>query len=220
MRLSTPCGAVSKALQASKEKMWMGYPRWSCRCAMNRGGPGVGGGEGPLLPVTDHPLSCEHLRDPLREGTCEQLHVQLAQGYGPVVVQHSGVWDLRAEPDVGMSPMGRRWGAGQDGPIEVDYQPLDCRWEGLGQAGLHMVRARGLGVSLVLRGLQVLDAVLLNLGPLPLRDLGHVVTEDSLEAREILLALAVQLLQDGADRSHHVLLLRQEGLGVWIPPVP
>ena len=46
--------------------------------------------EGPLLPVADHSLPCEHLRDALGEGAREQLHVQPAQGYGPVVVQSGG----------------------------------------------------------------------------------------------------------------------------------
>ena len=53
----------------------------------NQGGPGVGGGKGPLLPITDHAVSRQHLHDPLGEGAREQLHVQLAQGYGPVVLQ-------------------------------------------------------------------------------------------------------------------------------------
>ena len=43
--------------------------------------------KGPLLPIPDHSVSCEHFRDALGEGAREQLHVQLAQGYGPVVVQ-------------------------------------------------------------------------------------------------------------------------------------
>ena len=60
----------------------------------------VGAREGPLLPVTDHSMPCEHFRDALGEEACEQLHVQLAQGYGPVVVQSGGARYLRAEPDV------------------------------------------------------------------------------------------------------------------------
>ena len=54
------------------------------------GGGGVGAGEGPLLPIADNTGSREHLSDPLGEGTSEQLHVQLAPGYGPVVVQSGG----------------------------------------------------------------------------------------------------------------------------------
>ena len=41
----------------------------------------VGAREGPLLPVADHSVPCEHFRDALGEGAREQLHVQLAQGY-------------------------------------------------------------------------------------------------------------------------------------------
>ena len=47
----------------------------------------VGAREGPLLPVADHSLPCEQFCDALGEGAREQLHAQLAQGYGPVVVQ-------------------------------------------------------------------------------------------------------------------------------------
>ena len=60
MGRSAPCGAVSNALRAPKEKTYLGLPRWSCRCAMNR--------EGPLLPLADHTVSREPLRDPLGEG--------------------------------------------------------------------------------------------------------------------------------------------------------
>ena len=40
-------------------------------------GAGVGAREGPLLPVADHCVPCEHFRDTLGEGAREQLHVQL-----------------------------------------------------------------------------------------------------------------------------------------------
>ena len=43
-----------------------------------QGGAGVGAGEGPLLPVADHSVPCEHFRDALGEGAREQLLVQLA----------------------------------------------------------------------------------------------------------------------------------------------
>ena len=51
-----------------------------------QGGHGVGAEEGPLLPVADHAVLREYRRDPLGEGAREQLHVQLTQGYEPVVV--------------------------------------------------------------------------------------------------------------------------------------
>ena len=41
-------------------------------------GAGVGDREGPLLPVADHSVPCEHFRDAPGEGAREQLHVQLA----------------------------------------------------------------------------------------------------------------------------------------------
>ena len=50
----------------------------------------VGARECPLLPVADHSVPCEHFRGALGEGARKQLHVQLAQGYGPVVVQSGG----------------------------------------------------------------------------------------------------------------------------------
>ena len=65
---------------------------------------GVGARMGRLLPVADHSVPCEHLCDALGEGAREQLHVQLAQGYGPVVVQSGGARHLRAEPDVRVPP--------------------------------------------------------------------------------------------------------------------
>ena len=67
------------------------------------GGPGVGAGEGPLLPIADHTVSREHLRDPLGEGAREQLHVQFAQGYAPVVLLFGGARNLGAETNVGIS---------------------------------------------------------------------------------------------------------------------
>ena len=72
---------------------------------MNRGGGGVGAGEGPLLPLADHAVLRQHLRDAPGEGAREQLHVQLAQGYGPVVVQSGGTRHLGAQPDVRISPV-------------------------------------------------------------------------------------------------------------------
>ena len=70
----------------------------------------VGAREGPLLPVADHSVPCEHFCDVLGEGAREQLHVQLAQGYGPVVVQSGGARYLGAEPDVRVPPL-HRWRA-------------------------------------------------------------------------------------------------------------
>ena len=43
-----------------------------------QGRAGVGAGEGPLLPVANHSVPCEHFRDALGKGAHEQLHVQLA----------------------------------------------------------------------------------------------------------------------------------------------
>ena len=82
-----------------------------------RWGACVGAREGPLLPVADHPVQCEHFRDALGEGAREQLHVQLAQGYGPVVVQSRGARYLRAEPDVRVLPVHRWRVAAEDGPV-------------------------------------------------------------------------------------------------------
>ena len=58
-----------------------------------------------MLPIADHAVSREHLCDPLGEWAREQLHVQLAQGYGPVVLQLGGARYLWAEPDVRPSPV-------------------------------------------------------------------------------------------------------------------
>ena len=41
-----------------------------------QGGGGVGARGGPLLPVADHSVLCEHFCDALGEGAREQLHVQ------------------------------------------------------------------------------------------------------------------------------------------------
>ena len=117
-----------------------------------QGGPCVGAGEGPLLPIADHTVSRGHLRDPLGGGAREQLHVQWAQGYGPVVVQFGGAQDLGAEPDMHITPVHRRRGAAEDGPVGVDEEPLDRRREGLDEAGLHVVGARGLAIGLVQSG--------------------------------------------------------------------
>ena len=115
-------------------------------------GAGVRAGEGPLLPIPDHALSREHLRDPLGEGACEQLHVQMAQGNGPVVVQLGCARNLRAEPDVRIPPVHRRQGAAEDGPVGMDDESLDGRREGVDEDGLHVVGSRSLAISVVQRG--------------------------------------------------------------------
>ena len=73
-----------------------------------------------MLPVADHAVPHEHLHDPLGEEACEQLHIQLAQGYGLVVVQLGGARDLWAEPNGCISPVGRCRGATKDVLIGVD----------------------------------------------------------------------------------------------------
>ena len=92
-----------------------------------------------MLPVADHSVPCEHFRDALGEGAREQLHVQLAQGYGPVVVQSGGARYLRAEPDVRVPPVHRWRGAAEDGQVGVDQEPLDGCRECLDETGLHVV---------------------------------------------------------------------------------
>ena len=94
---------------------------------MNRGGGGIRAGQGPLLPVADHAVSRDNLRDALGKAAREQLHVQLAQGYGLVVVQSGGARHLAAEPDVRIPPVHCRLGAAEDGPVGVDKEPLDRR---------------------------------------------------------------------------------------------
>ena len=136
----------------------------------------------PLLPVADDSVPCEHFRDALDEGAREQLHVQLAQGYGCVVVQSSTARYLGAEPYVCVSPVHRRRGAAEDGTVGVDQDPLDGCRKGLDETGPHVVGTRDLAIGLVQGGLQVLRGVLLDLGPGPVRDPGHVVAEDCLEA--------------------------------------
>ena len=185
-----------------------------------QGRAGVGAAEGPLLPVADHSVPREHLRDALREGAREQLHVQLAQGFGPVVVQSGRDRYLGAEPDVCVPPVHQQRGAAEDGPVGVGREPLDeCR-EGLDETGLHVVGTRGLAIGLVQGGLQVLHGVLLDLGPGPLRDPGHVAAEDRLEAGEVHRVLVVQFPPEGANRKHHVVGLGEERLGVGDPHVP
>ena len=103
-----------------------------------------------------------------------------------------------------ISPVGRRRGAPEDSLVGVGEEPLDGRWQGLDEAGLNVVGAWGLAVGLIRRGLQVSNGVLLHLGPRTLRYWGHVATKISLEAGEIQRALAIQLLPEGVDRSHHV----------------
>ena len=72
-----------------------------------RGG-GVLAGTGLLLPSADHAVSHEHLGDRLGEGACEQLDVQLSQGYGEGVSQFGG------PPDFGLSQMSTslQWAGG------------------------------------------------------------------------------------------------------------
>ena len=94
-----PCG------RRRRRRSWA--PPVGAAAAHEQGGPGVGAGERPLLPVADHAESCEHLRDPLGETAREQLHVQLTEGYGPVVVKLGGDRDLGAEPNVRIPPVGR-----------------------------------------------------------------------------------------------------------------
>ena len=168
------------------------------------------------MPVTDHIILCEHFRDPPGEGVREALHVRLAQGCGPVVLRGGGAKDFGAEPHVAASPVGRRWGTPEDGRIGVGEEPLDCPPKGLDQAGFHVVWARGLAVGLIQRGLADPHGVLLDLGPRPLRNLGHVATE----VGQVHWAVAVQLFPEGADLRHHDVGLRQELLGVGNPQVP
>ena len=180
----------------------------------------VGAREGPLLPVADHSVPCAHFRDALGEGAREQLHVQLAQGYGPVVVQSCGARHLGAEPDVRVPQVHQRRGAAQDGPVEVDQGLLDGCREGLDQTGLHVVGTWGLAIGLVLGKLQVLQGVLLNLCPGPVRDPADMAVEDCLEAWEVHRAFVIQFPPEGANCEHHVVGLREERLGVGDPHVP
>ena len=185
-----------------------------------QGRAGVGAAEGPLLPVAHHSMPCGHLRDALGEGAREQLHVQLAQGYGPVVVQSGRARYIGAEPDVRVPPVHRQQGAAENGPVGVDQEPLDGCREGHDETGLHVVGTWGLAIGLVQGGLQVLQGVLLDLGPGPLRDLGHVAAEDRLEAGEVHRAFVIQSPPEGTNREHHAVGLREERLGVGDPHVP
>ena len=180
----------------------------------------VGAREGPLLPVADHSVPCEHFPDALGEGAREQLHVQLAQGYGPVVVQFGGARYLWAEPDVPVPQVHRRRCAADDGPVGVDQEPLDGCREGLDERGLHVVGTWGLAIGLVQGGLQVLHGVLLDLCPGPFRDLGDMAAKDRLEAWEVHRAFVIQFSPEGANCEHHVVGLREERLGVGDPHVP
>ena len=180
----------------------------------------VGSREGPLLPVADHSVPCEHFRDALGEGAREQLHVQLAQNYGPVVVQSGRARYLGAEPDVCVPPVHRRRGAAEDGPVGVDQEPLaGCR-EGLDETGLLVVGTWGLAIGLVQGGLQVLHGVLRDLCPGPFRDPGDVAAEDCLEAWEVHRAFVIHFSPEGANCEHHVVGLPEERLGVRDPHVP
>ena len=154
--------------------------------------------------MADHAVSCEHHCDSLGEGAREQLHVHLAQGYGPVVVLLGETRYLGAESDVCISPVHRGRGAAEDGPVGSDEEPLDGRREDLDEAGFYVVRGRGLAISLVQRGPQVLHGVLLDLGSRPLTEPGHVAAEDCPEAGKVRLALLVQVPPEAANREHHV----------------
>ena len=173
-----------------------------------------------MLPVADHSLPCEHFRDALGEGAPEQLHVQLAQGYGPVVVQSGRARYLGAEPDVRVPRVHRRRGAAEDGPVGVDQEPLDGCREGLDETGRHVVGTWGLAIGLVQGGLQVLHGVLLDLCPGPIRDPGDMAAEDCLEAGEVHRAFVIQFSPEGANCEHHVVGLCEERLGVGDPHVP
>ena len=177
-------------------------------------------GGGALLPVADHSVPCEHLRDALGEGAREQLCVQLAQGYGPVVVQSGRARYLGAERDVCVPLVHRRRSATEDGPVGVDQEPLDGCREGLDETGLHVVGTRRLAIGLVQGGLQVMHGVQLDLGPGPLRDPGHVAAEDRLEGGEVHRAFVIQFPPEGANRQNHAVLLCEECLGVGDPDVP
>ena len=107
---------------------------------------------GPLLPIADHSVSCEHLWDPLGEGAHKQPHAHLAQRYAPVVVQFGGPQDLGAESNVRISPVHLRRCATEDGLVGVDEEPLDGRRKGLDDAGFNVVWARGLAIGLGQRG--------------------------------------------------------------------
>ena len=185
-----------------------------------QGRAGGGAGEGALLPVADHLVPCEHLRDALGEGAREQLHVQLAQAYGPVVVQSGRARYFGAEPDVRVPQGHQQWGAAEDGPVGVDQEPLDGCRDGLDETGLHVVGAWGLAINLVQGGLQVLQGVLLDLGPGPFRDPGHMAAEDRLEAGEVHRAFVIQLPPEGGNGEHHVVGLCEERLGDGDPHVP
>ena len=90
MRRRAPCGVASKALRASKGENVVGPSPLELPLRHEQWGACVGAREVPLLPVADHSVPFEHLSDALGEGAREQLHVQLAQGYWPVVVQSGG----------------------------------------------------------------------------------------------------------------------------------
>ena len=180
----------------------------------------VGAREGPLLPVADHSVPCEQFRDALGEGAREQLHVPLAQGYGPVVVQSGGARCLGAEPDVRVPPVHQWRGAAEDGPVGVDQEPLDGCREGLDETGLHVVGTWGLAIGLVQGRLQVLHGVLLDLCPEPVGDPGDMAAEDCLEAWEVQGAFVIQFPPDGANCELHLVGLREERLGVGDPHVP
>ena len=198
----------------------MGLPLLELPLRHEQWGACVGAREGPLLPGADHSVPCEHFRDALGEGAREQLPVQLAQGYGPVVVQSGGPWYPGAEPDVRVPPVHPWRGAAEDGPVRVDQEPLDGCREGLDETGLHVVGTWGLAIRLVQGGLHVLHVVLLDLCPGPIRDPGGIAAEDCLEATEVHRTFVIQFPPEGVNCEHHVVGLREERLGVGDPHVP
>ena len=190
----------------------MGLSRLELLLRHEQSGACVGAREGPLLPVADHSVPCEHFCDALGEGGREQLHGQLAQGFGPVVVQSGGARYLEAEPDVHVPPVHQWRGAAGDGPVGVDQEPLDGCREGLDETGSH--------IGLVQGGLQVLHGVLQDLCPGLVRDPEDMAAEDCLEAWEVHRAFVIQFPPEGANCEHHVVGLREERLGVGDPHVP
>ena len=102
----------------------------------------------------------------------------------------------------------------------VDQEALDRCREGLDETGLHVVGTRGLAIGLSQGRLEVLHGVLLDLGPGPVRDPGHVAAEDRLEAGEVHQAFVIQFPPEGANRKHHVVGVCEERLGVGDSHVP
>ena len=97
-------------------------------------------------------VSHDDLRDLLGEEARERLHVQLTQGHALVVVRFGGTRDLGADQNVRISPVRRRRGATEDGPLGVDKESLDGLRKRLDEAGFYVVGAWGLAMGLVQRG--------------------------------------------------------------------